>query len=200
MKMARILSLMAVFLAAPLSIFGAIYVEGTNGDLSNDRLHPTLFTLDAGVNTLTGTTVSGDLDYLAFNIPPGFALQSFTLNFYTGTGSLTKSFIGIQSGTTFAVTPASATPGALLGYTHFGPTGVQGEILDNIGTGSGAIGFTPPLQAGNYTFWIQETAGEARNYSFNMTMSAVPEPAALPLCLLGMALAGIEARRRRAAR
>jgi hypothetical protein len=200
MKTTRVFSLMAVFLVTPLLTFGATYIEGTNGDLSNDRLFPTLFTLDIGVNTLTGTTIAGDLDYLTFNIPSGFEFQSFTLNSYTGTGTLTQSFVGIQSGTTFTVTPASATPDALLGYTHFGPAGAQGEILDNIGTGAGAMGFTPPLPAGDYTFWIQETSGTARNYSFNITVSAVPEPTVWSLCVLGIGVAGIAARRRRAAR
>ncbi|MGH8047597.1 MAG: PEP-CTERM sorting domain-containing protein, partial [Chthoniobacterales bacterium] len=192
-------SLKVLFLACsliPAFAFGASYIETVNGEISGNRLAPTLFTLDPGANTLSGTVITGDVDYLTFNIPVGFKFQSLTLDSYTGTGTLTKSFIGMQSGTTFTVTPAAAQPADMLGYTHYGPTGVQGEILDDIGTGSGAQGFTPPLAAGNYTFWIQETGSQARNYTFTMTMTAVPEPSVLLLVTLGMGVVIFRRRRR----
>jgi len=192
---ARILVLTAIFHAAPLLCFGAAYIESVNGDLSGDRLNPTQFTLEVGVNTLTGSVISGDLDYLTINIPSGFEFTSFSLTSYTGTGTLTKSFVGIQSGTTFTVTPATATAGSLLGYAHFGPTGAQGEILDDMGNGAGAMGFTPPLPAGDYTFWIQETSGTVRNYGFTLNVAPVPEPAAWTLCLAGLGIIGLCARR-----
>jgi hypothetical protein len=173
-------------LLAPWMGTAAVYVESTNGDISSDRLNPTVFAVDPGANTISGTVVSGDRDYLTFTILPGYVFQSLTLDSYSGTGTLTKSFIGIQSGSTFTEPPTGTNVANLLGYTHFGPTGATGDILDDMGTGSGAQDFTAPLPAGDYTFWIQETGTQARDYTFTLNMVAVPEPSICAMLSLGV--------------
>ena len=58
------------------------------------------------------------------------------------------------------------------------------------------IGFTAPLPAGDYSFWIQETSGNAVNYSF--TASVIPEPSTFALFGFGLLAVGALVRRRRA--
>ena len=67
-------------------------------------------------------------------------------------------------------------PANLLGWSHFGPgNGTVGtDILDNIGAGAGAMGFVPPLPAGDYTFLIQQTGGSASDYTFQFSVVPLP--------------------------
>ena len=65
------------------------------------------------------------------------------------------------------------------------------NILDDMGVGSGAIGFIPPLGAGTYSFWLQQTGGAVIGYGLDFVV--VPEPTAaglLSLGLLGLAFVG----------
>jgi hypothetical protein len=113
------------------------------------------------------------------------------LTAYTSTDD--RSFIAVQSGTTFSVTPAQADPAVLLGYAHYGTANttalVGTNILDDMAAQSGVIGFVPPLIGSDYTFWIQETGAQNVAYSFDFVV--VPESgtgALLALGLLGIAL------------
>jgi hypothetical protein len=88
-----------------------------------------------------------------------------------------------------------------LGYTHFGPgAGNVGlDILPSMGTGAGSQGFTAPLAAGSYTFWIQQL-GALTNYDFNFAVTRVPEPSSLLLAVVGLGILPLLAHRRRHAR
>jgi hypothetical protein len=56
------------------------------------------------------------------------------------------------------------------------------------------MGFTPPLAAGNYTFWIQQTGANSATYTLDFRVT--PEPGTL--ALLGISAAvGVAIRRRR---
>jgi hypothetical protein len=48
---------------------------------------------------------------------------------------------------------------------------------------AGASGFSDPLQAGTYTFLIQQL-GATTNYQFDFDVTSVPEPATLGLAAL----------------
>ncbi|MBX9607049.1 MAG: hypothetical protein K2Y51_12575 [Gammaproteobacteria bacterium] len=115
-----------------------------------------------------------------------------------------RSFIGVQAGSEFTVTPAAAEPADLLGYTHFTavirPLDILADMGNALGEGFGAQGFVPPLQGSDYTFWIMETqSSQVFDYRFNFQVSAVPlPPAALGLSSALTALAFM--RRRRTAR
>ena len=78
--------------------------------------------------------------------------------------------------------------GSYLGYAHFGtgatngnlpPTDLTGvDILPIIGNNtlaSGSQGFTPPLSAGDYTFFIQQL-GASTAYQFDFNVIAAPLP------------------------
>jgi len=189
---------LACLLTALPSAAGAFsYSEGIDGDLSGDRLAPTALVAAAGSNTLSGSTIAGDLEYLRITLPSGFQLGSLVLNSVSSADDV--AFIAVQSGTTFTVTPATATPGALLGYTHFGsgPTAggatVGNDMLDDMGLGVGAIGFLPPLSGNDFTFWIQQTTAQSFGYSLNFVV--VPEPGTFALLGLGLlALARVRPR------
>lgn len=164
-----------------------LHDESVNGDLSGDRLNPASFVLTVGTNSILATSLQGDIEYVHFSLPAGLSLtQVIPVNYVSSDGT---AFIGVQAGTQFTEPPATANVANILGYTHFGtgPGNVGQNILPDIGTGAGAIGFTPPLTGSDYTFWIQQTSSSnPTTYQFDFVV--VPEPAAMmglvPLALL----------------
>jgi hypothetical protein len=180
--------LVLVGLLASPAAGAAAYDEAVSGDISGNRLAPTAINLDPGTNSVSATSIAGDLEYFRVNVPAGFRLGNITLgSFSSGTN---VAFAAIQAGTTFTVAPenAAAQIGQLLGYTHIGATMVGTDILDNLGQGAGAIGFSGPLPAGNYTFWSQETAGLPSSYTLVFSVTAAPA-APVPALGVGFALA-----------
>ena len=91
----------------------------------------------------------------------------------------------------------SNTTSSYLGYAHYGTgatnpagapaTNLVGDDLlaleANSTVAAGASGFSDPLQAGTYTFLIQQL-GATTNYQFDFDVTSVPEPAALGLAAL----------------
>ena len=94
-------------------------------------------------------------------------LAALGLPFYESVNE--RSFIAVQEGTVFTepTNPADIDVANLLGYALFGDATVGGDNLQLIGAGEGAQGFTGPLPAGDYTFWIQETADVITAYSWH---------------------------------
>jgi hypothetical protein len=175
-----------------------VYDETIDGDLSGDGLNPTVLIADFGKNVLSGTTVAGDLDYLTFNVAAGFTLEMVILADYESLDNL--SFMAVQSGSTFTEPPVGTDPANLLGWVHFGGALEGSDILDDMGAGDGAIGFTPPLPAGDYSFWIQQTGIDKAGYEMHFVIAPVPVPAALYLLGSGvLALGGYARVRRRSA-
>ena len=194
------LSILALAAVAP-GLARADYSESVNGDLSGNRNAPTLIPVALGSNVVTATSIAGDLEYFRIVVPAGQRLSALNLNSF-GSGNL--SFIAIQSGTVFTEPPTGTNPANLLGYAHFGASLVGTDILDNMGSQTGTIGFIPPLPAGSYVFWSQETsASTPSNYALNLviTSTAPPVPALpsthLPVLALLFALVGFFALRGR---
>ena len=184
-------ALIATLLCIPTASWAAfVYDESVDGDLSGDGLTPTVLAAGSGANSLTGSTISGDLDYFTFNIADGLTLDSIILVTFSSSDDL--AFVGVQSGAVFTEPPDNADPANLLGWVHIGAFLVGTDILDDLGNGSGAIGFTPPLPSGDYSFWIQQTGDEQVDYSlqFNVSGAAVPVPAALYLFGSGLLTLG----------
>src|SRR5262245_3676669 len=83
---------------------GVDWNEGINGDLSGDRFSPTsLGVLGAGANTVTATSVLGDIEYMTFNVPQGMVLSSLILKAYSAPNTI--SFVAVQQGTVFTEDP-----------------------------------------------------------------------------------------------
>jgi len=179
MRLARILAGVVLGTATSASL-GVSYNEGVNGDLSGNRLAPTnIGVLPIGTHTLTATTIGGDLEYWRISIPAGTRLSQLVLASYTGEDA--TAFIAVQTGSQFTETNNAPNVANILGYSHFGtgvPSALPGtDILDNIGTGAGSIGFVPPLAANTYTFWTQQTGVDSCTYTFNIVVTAAPFPA-----------------------
>jgi hypothetical protein len=175
--------------AAPATFAVTIHDEALDGDLSGSGAAPTALAFAPGVNSVSGSTVAGDLDYFSFGIPAGYLLGQIVLAEFVTTDD--RSFIAIQSGSAFTEPPSGTDPANLLGWTHFGTAldvpGPGTNILDEMGAAVPAIGFPGPLPAGSYTVWLQETGGIPVGYRLDFVV--IPEPASG--ALLGLALAGL---------
>jgi hypothetical protein len=175
-----------------------VHDEALHGDLSNDGLAPTRLAVQTGINTLVGGTGAGDRDYLFLDVPAGSRFEAL----YVRTGTTVRgagSFIGVHAGNVFPVPPDATSAAGLLGWRLYARSDVDTDILPLMGAaGDGASGFTPPLPAGAYAFWIQEL-GQATTYRFDFEIAPVPEPSAWAMLLAGLVLLGSSARRLRRA-
>jgi PEP-CTERM motif len=184
------------------TVQAADWNEAVNGDLSGDGLVPTVLSVAAGSNAVRGTTgrefAGGpvDRDYFTLTVPAGHELSE--LNVLAGTLTLGDgSFIGLMSGSTFTVPPTTQTANGLLGWTLFNENNIGDDLLGFMSTPNfGSSGFSPPLPAGSYSFWVQETAVGVSTYALSLTVTAVPEPATA-LFMLGGLAALAAARKRR---
>lgn len=149
------------------------YNEAINGDISGDPNRPLALELTAGDNILRATSAAGDLEYVTVTVPEGFQLDSVELTSYASEDAI--AFAAVQRGSVFTEPPTETNVENLLGYSHFGVADLTTDILDNLASGEGAIGFTAPLPSGEYTFWLQQT-GEPATYTFDFNVSAVEEP------------------------
>ncbi|MFO0829537.1 MAG: hypothetical protein U0572_15470 [Phycisphaerales bacterium] len=183
--------------AQRVAIAGFVYVEGVDGDLSDDRFHPTLLQLGAGSNMLVGADGPSsvpdvpDLDYVTLVVAPGFQLERLVLVDADVGGAF--SFIGVESGPIISTPWDDPDPAPLLGWMHYGSADEGHDVLPAIGQGNGAIGFRGPLPTGTYTLWLMELDGaRPHDYSFEFVVTPIPAPAGV------LALGFATLRRRRA--
>jgi len=190
-----------IFFIFPILFFGflsdssavTVYNESISGDFSGSGFTLTNVIVSAGSNDIFGTTgraASGvpDVDYFTINVPSGLALRSIFVLPGTLGGGTGVSFIGIQAGNQVTVPTNAVNAAGLLGYHLYGAAEINTDILPAIGTaGNSSTGFVPPLGPGNYAFWIQEGATGIFPYGFGLLLAQVPEPAAFPMVILGLA-------------
>lgn len=148
------------------------YAEGStaSGDFSDDPTKPEQFALGAGDNEISATSSQGDREYYTISIPDGLELDSIILDSYES--DTERSFIAIQSGPTFTEAPTDTVQSNLLGYALFGtdPISVTTNMLDDMGSADGAMGFMGALPAGKYTIWSQELSLGGATYSLNFVV------------------------------
>ena len=201
---ASLLSLAALLPAAALAGGGG-WNETTQGDLPNDGLTPAVVAVAPGSNTFQGltgrdaTTQVVDRDYFTVSVPAGYELSSMIV--LSGTMSIGGgSFIGLASGSTVTTSPTSGSAVGLLGWSIFSEDNIGSDLLQFMSIpGLGSTGFTPPLPAGTYSVWVQETGIGVATYAFTMDITpvtAVPEPATALTLLAGLGLLAGAARRR----
>lgn len=179
-------------MAAPADA-AVVWDESVHGDLSGDHTAPTgPVNLALGSNEILGDTISGDRDYVTVVVPAGHQLSQLFVVDVVGDN---LAFLAIQAGNQ-VTDPAGANPAAdLLGYTHIGSSAgnIGADVLADMGIAPGAQGFTPPLAAGTYSLWIQETGGVLVDYHIDLIITAVPAPGAMTLFIV----AGLTGRGRR---
>lgn len=161
------------------------YDESVDGDLPDDRLNPAFFTLDYGSNVFSLLSGFEDRDYFTLTVPPLRELQRIDLLTYSPTFGV--SFLGMEAGPIITTPAETPDPSVLLGYSLFGFLDVGSNLLIEMSTSPGAIQFTPPLPAGQYAFWAQETAPFEVTFTFNFIINIIPKPLAswlLPLLFL----------------
>ena len=146
------------------------YDETQFGDLSGDRFAPTVLVLGANTTQLTAAVISGDRDYLTLRVPAGTTLSSLVLTDYQSTDP--RAFIAVQRGQSFSEPAEDADPAALLGYSLFGDEQLNINLLTAMAEAEGVAGFTPPLTAGDYSFWVQQTSKLPTEYGFRFTLTA----------------------------
>ena len=176
--------------AFPVSAHAATaWNEAVSGDLSNAGSSPTAVSFGLGSNIVTGTTgrASGvvDRDYLTFTLAAGLQLETLTVMGATAIGVSALSFIAVQAGPRVTVNPTGGSATGLLGWAHYGGNDVGTDILQIMGFGPGATGFSGALPAGSYAFWIQDTGTGVATYNLDFGVTAVPEPSAAMLLLTG---------------
>ena len=202
-RLRSIVLLASAFLYGTVAHGDTIYNESISGDLSNSGLTPTSVTVSLGSNDLFGTTGKNattgtiDRDYFTFTVAQGMELTAITVLPGTQTlGTLGDSFIGMESGPEVTVSTAATTAAGLLGWDHYDTGDIGVNILPQMGTSClGSTGFTGPLPAGTYSFWVQEASVGTVPYGLEFTV-ATPEPASWTMLLTGMAaLVGKTARR-----
>ena len=196
----RTVCLLAAAVAANTAAEAAVvYREVDNGELSGNGLSPTEIPLGVGSNQIFGRMGGGgggaDRDYFFVNIPTAFELRSVTL--LPETRVLGVSFIGLQAGEQVTVNPNAGSANGLLGWSHYGAGDIGTDLLPTMAQGFGAAGFTAPLGAGSYAFWLQETGSGSVTWGLDLQVQPVPLPGALPGLVSALVL--LQSRRRRAA-
>ncbi len=200
----RLLFLLTTF-ALPFGNAWAVnWNEINNGDFSGDGDAPTsIFTLGTGSNLIEGT-ISGsdgtatDVDIWNFTIAAGYYLSGINLVSYSDNGfgaplGTISSFMAIDD----ALTINTGDPSQHLSnglWNEQSPDGGTTTFTDMLailqaGPEFGGDGISGQLGAGNYTFWVQETATPGNSldisYCIDFIVTPVPEPGSA--LLLGMA-------------
>jgi hypothetical protein len=183
-RLARFSALCPLVLASLTYADVVAWDETTSGDISSNRLDPTRVGLVAGVNVIRGamgpTAVPDvhDLDYITVTVPEGHRLEALVLREARVGGAF--SFVGMQAGPVVTMLPDTQSfPTPLLGWAHFGSSDVGLDLSPVMGAAPGAEGFTGPLPAGHYAFWIMELrTDEPYPYAFAFQVAPIPTPAA----------------------
>ena len=184
MKLLTTALALSAFLASSAAA-DLMWDEQIDGDLSDDHLNPTeVFTKGVNNNVLFETTAGDDRDYFTFTIEEGYELSAIILNLFETEPEGNLGFISINAGST-CTDPDAPDVTSLLGYALIGFGNVGNDIMQDMGQGGGAQGFSGPLGAGTYTIWAQETGPSSDLWSLNFVVNQIPAPGALAVLALG---------------
>ena len=197
----RILSIAALLILSVSGRAVIVWSENINGDLSTNPNAPTPVTFQLGSNIISGSVFTGTdtRDYITFTIAAGFQLTSLRLLAYddlnTGTpNDGNTGFHAINLGSTSFI-PGFDTIGEFLGGDHLNPL-IGTDLLPRLASASVAgTGFEVPLEAGTYSYLVQQTGPQPTAYS--VEFNVVPEPSSVALALAGLGIVGRRPHRRK---
>jgi hypothetical protein len=165
--------------AAPIT-----YIESVGGDLSG--LTPAVFTLDEGLNTVSGTTgftsPTNDFDSFAFIVPEGLQVNSIKVIIPEISGDFVDAIWGLYQGGT--------------GLNQ----GTRLQFVTVPAPGSSTVSSMPlPADSYNFSATRNDFTGSpvSADYTFIIDVAPVPEPTT-SLSLLTIAALAIPRRHRRA--
>lgn len=180
-------------------LFNNAPLPGSISDLSNDGNAPTALTFGTGHNIVEGSMGfigpgNIDADIWTFTIASGYEVSAINLVTYASAANPVfpnGHFMALATGNTINTADASS---------HLS-NGLWREELDiNLNThtdllailqgppefgGGGNPGLSGNLQAGTYTFWVQESTSFVNQYCIDFVVTPVPEPGSA--LLLGLA-------------
>jgi hypothetical protein len=151
--------------------FAANHDEAADGDLSDDPDNPTPLAIDAGANVITGqaTDIPLDRDIITLNVPDGLEITAIELTQFVlvSTPSDGGMLVALEEGSQITDFNSSAALRAFVIAGVAPGTEVGDDLLDDLGG--------PPLDAGPWTIWMQNT-GSVTEYQLTVTAVAVGPP------------------------
>jgi len=173
-------------MAGAVDLFNNAPLPGSILDLSDDGNAPTALTFGAGDNIIEGSMgwngSTLDADIWTFTIAAGYEVSEIKLVTYSSTNPPTAPnghWMALAAGNTIDETQS---------VNHLS-NGLWREELDinnntytdllailQAGPEFGGLGFTGNLQAGTYTFWVQDTSSFVDQYCIDFVVTPVPEP------------------------
>ena len=181
------LAVLATGAVSANDLFNNNPLPGSLIDLSDDGNSPTFLTFSDGHNIVegsmgwNGTTL--DADIWTFTIASGYEVSAINLVTYNGSNPTFPNghWMAIANGSTIDTSDAS---------THLSnglwreETDIHGNSNTNLLAilqngpefGSSLAKITGNLQAGTYTFWVQETSSFVNQYCIDFVVTPVPEP------------------------
>ncbi|MEQ8768964.1 MAG: hypothetical protein RIB60_00490 [Phycisphaerales bacterium] len=187
--------MLSLALTSGIAAAGITYDESLDGDLSSDPNAPTALAFELGANTVSGTVTlsnqpTGDRDYITFEVGAGQRLSALFLRAYAPDD---LGFAAFNAGATSFIpdgsTDANFLSGILPGASQVGTDLMPAFVSDAVTTNSLA---NPWLDAGVYSFVIQQTSPAMQAYTLEFVITPAPATGSL-LCLGALGLA----RRRR---
>lgn len=169
-------------------------LPGSLIDLSDDGNAPTFLTFSDGHNIVEGSMgwngVTLDADIWTFTVAAGYEVSEINLVTYNGSNPTFPNghFMALASGSTINTTDATnhLSNGLWREETDLlGNTKTDLLAILQAGPEFGGIGFTGNLQAGTYTFWVQDTTDFVNQYCIDFVITPVPEPSSA--LLMGVA-------------
>ncbi len=187
--------MLSLALSAGCAGAGITYDESIDGDLSSDPNAPTALAFELGANTVSGTVTlsnqpGGDRDYITFTVGAGQRLSALILRAYAPDD---LGFASFNAGTTSfipdASTDANFLSGILPGASQVG-TDLMPAFVSSAVTTNSLV--NPWLDAGDYTFLIQQTSPAVQAYTLEFVITPAPATGAA----VGLGLLGLTRRRR----
>jgi hypothetical protein len=160
-------------------------LPGSLIDLSDDGNAPTFLTFSDGHNIVEGSMgwngSTLDADIWTFTVAAGYEVSEINLVTYNGSNPTFPNghFMALASGSTINTTDATnhLSNGLWREETDLlGNTKTDLLAILQAGPEFGGIGLTGNLQAGTYTFWVQDTTDFVNQYCIDFVITPVPEP------------------------